>query len=61
GLSSQSADALRSMISIGGLFLQRGGIPRLLASTTSESWLPMDSDISQRSNCNARACLQLGD
>jgi hypothetical protein len=26
----------------------------LLASTTSESWLPMDSDISQRSNCNAR-------
>ena len=21
---------------------------------TSESWLPMDSDISQRSNCNAR-------
>src|SRR5712692_132298 len=26
----------------------------LLASTTSESWLPMDSEISQRSNCNAR-------
>src|SRR6476619_6212414 len=26
----------------------------LLASTTSESWLPMDSDIFQKRNCNAR-------
>src|SRR5712671_6906940 len=38
-----------------GFNLRQGRSPQstLLASTTSESWLPMDSDISQRSNCNA--------
>jgi hypothetical protein len=28
----------------------------VLASSSSESWLPMDSDISQRSNCNVNGC-----
>src|ERR1019366_6949214 len=33
----------------------------LSASTIFESWLPMDSEIFRKSNCNARACPQLGD